>query len=61
MGYERVASMSAIDTAPILNYRAKQFFIDDVTFSQSLDFGEATFSKLLNFMLSKSNSGFTLA
>ncbi|MDO7666885.1 MAG: transporter substrate-binding domain-containing protein, partial [Pseudomonadota bacterium] len=43
---------AAIDTAPILNYTAKQFFIEDVTLSQSIDFGEATFPNQLHFMLS---------
>lgn len=50
---------AAIDTAPILNYTAKQFFIDDVTLSQSLDFGEAIFPNQLHFMLSKENPGLT--
>lgn len=50
---------AAIDTAPILNYTAKQFFIDDVTLSQSLDFGEATFPNQLHFMLSNENLGLT--
>tara|TARA_R110002050_G_scaffold9504_1_gene33000 strand:+ start:140975 stop:144151 length:3177 start_codon:yes stop_codon:yes gene_type:complete len=48
---------AAIDTAPILNYTAKQFFIDDVTLSQSLDFGAAAFPNELNFMLNKSKPG----
>ncbi len=50
---------AAIDTATILNYTAKQFFIEDVTLSQSIDFGEATFPNQLHFMLSKSSSGLT--
>lgn len=50
---------AAIDTAPILNYTAKQFFIQDVTLSQSLDFGEVAFPRQLHFMLSKSKPGLT--
>ncbi len=50
---------AAIDTAPILNYTAEQFFIDDVTVSQSLDFGQATLPNQLHFMISKSKPGLT--
>ncbi|MDF1589009.1 MAG: transporter substrate-binding domain-containing protein [Gammaproteobacteria bacterium] len=50
---------AAIDTAPILNYTAKQFFIEDVTISQSLDFGEVSFPSQLHFMLGKSKPGLT--
>lgn len=50
---------AAIDTAPILNYTAKQFFIEDVTLSQSLDFGDVAFPSQLHFMLSKSKPGLT--
>lgn len=45
---------AAIDTAPILNYTAKQFFIDDVVVSQTINFGEGTFPNKLHFMLNKS-------
>ena len=50
---------AAIDTAPILNYTARQFFIEDVTLSQSLDFGNVAFPNQLHFMLSKENPGLT--
>lgn len=50
---------AAIDTAPILNYTAKQFFIDDVTLSQPIDFGQATLPNQLHFMISKSKPGLT--
>ncbi len=50
---------AAIDTAPILNYTAKQFFIEDVTLSQSLEFGEGVFPSQLHFMLTKSKPGLT--
>lgn len=51
---------AAIDTAPILNYTAKQFFIDDVVVSQTINFGEAaTFPNKLHFMLNKSKPELT--
>tara|TARA_R110001606_G_scaffold363430_3_gene517553 strand:+ start:6653 stop:9835 length:3183 start_codon:yes stop_codon:yes gene_type:complete len=50
---------AAIDTASMLNYTAKQFFIDDVTLSQSLDFGKTVFPNQLHFMLTNSKPGLT--
>lgn len=50
---------AAIDTAPILNYTAAQFFIDDVVIHQPLDFGEATMPTQLHFMINKSRAGLT--
>jgi HD-GYP domain-containing protein (c-di-GMP phosphodiesterase class II)/ABC-type amino acid transport substrate-binding protein len=50
---------AAIDTAPILNYTAAQFFIDDVVIHQPLDFGEATMPTHLHFMINKSRAGLT--
>lgn len=50
---------AAIDTAPILNYTAKQFFINDVVISQPLDFGDTPMPMLLHFMINKSRSGLT--
>lgn len=50
---------AAIDTAPILNYTAAQFFIDDVMIHQPLDFGEAGMPTQLHFMVNKSREGLT--
>jgi len=50
---------AAIDTAPILNYTAAQFFIEDVVIHQPLDFGEATMPTQLHFMINKSQAGLT--
>lgn len=50
---------AAIDTAPILNYTAAQFFIDDVTIHQPLDFGGPGMPTQLHFMINKSRAGLT--
>jgi HD-GYP domain-containing protein (c-di-GMP phosphodiesterase class II)/ABC-type amino acid transport substrate-binding protein len=50
---------AAIDTAPILNYTAAQFFIEDVVIHQPLDFGEASMPTQLHFMINKSHPGLT--
>lgn len=50
---------AAIDTAPILNYTAAQFFIEDVDIHQPLDFGEASMPTQLHFMVNKSLAGLT--
>lgn len=50
---------AAIDTAPILNYTAAQFFIDDVVIHQPLDFGKAIMPTHLHFMVNKSRPGLT--
>ena len=50
---------AAIDTAPILNYTAAQFFIDDVDIHQPLDFGEADMPTQLHFMVNNSREGLT--
>ncbi|WP_438970267.1 HD domain-containing phosphohydrolase [Methylophaga sp.] len=50
---------AAIDTAPILNYTAQQFFIDDVVLNQPLDFGDTAMPMSLHFMINKSTSGMT--
>ncbi|EEF80975.1 HD domain-containing phosphohydrolase [Methylophaga thiooxydans] len=50
---------AAIDTAPILNYTAQQFFIDDVVISQPLDFGDTPMPMLLHFMINQSRNGLT--
>lgn len=50
---------AAIDTAPILNYTAQQFFIDDVVINQPLDFGDTPMPMLLHFMINKSRPGLT--
>lgn len=50
---------AAIDTAPILNYTAQQFFIDDVVISQPLDFGDTSMPMLLHYMVNKSHPGLT--
>jgi HD-GYP domain-containing protein (c-di-GMP phosphodiesterase class II)/ABC-type amino acid transport substrate-binding protein len=50
---------AAIDTAPILNYTAAQFFIDDVEIHQPLDFDDVTMPTRLHFMVNKSRPGLT--
>lgn len=55
----RGAADAAIDTAPILNYTAQQFFIDDVVISQPLDFGDTPMPMLLHYMVNKSHPGLT--
>lgn len=50
---------AAIDIAPILNYTKAQFFIDDVTIHQPLDFGDAAMPDQLHFMVNKSRTGLT--
>lgn len=50
---------AAIDTAPILNYTASQFFIDDVVIHQPLEFGGAEMPTRLHFMVNKSREGLT--
>jgi HD-GYP domain-containing protein (c-di-GMP phosphodiesterase class II)/ABC-type amino acid transport substrate-binding protein len=50
---------AAIDTAPILNYTAQQFFIDDVVVNQPLDFGDVSMPMLLHYMINKSHPGLT--
>ncbi|MCX4187416.1 HD domain-containing phosphohydrolase [Methylophaga sp. OBS4] len=50
---------AAIDTGPILNYTAQQFFIDDVVISQPLNFGDTKMPTQLHFMLNRSRPGLT--
>lgn len=51
---------AAVDTAPILNYTAAQFFIEDVEIHQPLDFGEASMPTQLHFMVNNSHAGLTV-
>lgn len=49
---------AAIDTAPILNYTAAQFFIDDVVIHQPLNFGDTVEMPTdLHYMINKSRPG----
>jgi ABC-type amino acid transport substrate-binding protein len=48
---------AAMDIAPILNYTKAQFFIDDVTIHEPLDFGDAAMPDQLHFMINKSRLG----
>lgn len=48
---------AAIDIAHILNYTKAQFFIDDVTLHQPLDFGDASMPDSLHFMINNSKPG----
>lgn len=48
---------AAIDTAPILNYTAARFFIDDVEIHQPLDFGDVDMPTQLHFMINKTHAG----
>lgn len=50
---------AAIDTAPILNYTAKQFFIDDVKITQPVKFGDVSMPTNLHFMINTSYPGLT--
>lgn len=48
---------AAIDMAPVLHHVAQQYFIDDLTISTPLNFGDAKLPHQLHFMVSKSRPG----